>query len=112
MDFEDFLEPEIAVAAAVTAAVTSPQVRKALRRGAVFGLAGLIAAGDAVTTFSKSVGRGVQQATATASSAAQQATSNLQAAMNTSHDSANGAAPTSTAGEPQHAEHAEGGTHG
>jgi hypothetical protein len=63
MDVEDFLEPEIAVAAAVTAAITSPQVRKALRTGAVYGLAGLITAGDAIATFSKSVGRGVQQAT-------------------------------------------------
>ena len=66
MDVEDFLEPEIAVAAAVTAALTSPQVRKALRTGAVYGLAGLITAGDAIATFSKSVGRGVQQATSSA----------------------------------------------
>ena len=64
MDVEDFLEPEIAVAAAVVAAVTSPQVRGFLRRGAVLGLAGIISAGDAVTTFGRGVGRGVQQATA------------------------------------------------
>lgn len=64
MDVEDFLEPEIAIAAAAVAAVTSPQVRGFLRRGAVLGLAGVIAAGDAVTSFSKGVGRGVQQATA------------------------------------------------
>lgn len=62
MDAEDFLEPEIAVAAAVVAAVTSPQVRGFLRRGAVLGLAGVIAAGDAVTTFGKGVTRGVQHA--------------------------------------------------
>lgn len=62
MDVEDFLEPEIAVAAAVVATVTSPQVRGFLRRGAVLGLAGVIAAGDAVTTFGKGVTRGVQQA--------------------------------------------------
>ena len=62
MDIEDFLEPEIAVAAAVTAAVTSPQVRGALRRGAVLGLAGALAAGDTIASFSRGVRRGVQQA--------------------------------------------------
>lgn len=62
MEFEDLLEPEVAAAAAVVAAVASPQVRGALRRGAVFGLAGLIVAGDAVTSFAKGVGRGVQTA--------------------------------------------------
>jgi hypothetical protein len=76
MDVEDFLEPEIAVAAAVTAAVTSPQVRKALRTGAVYGLAGLLTAGDALATFSKSVGRGVQQASSEAAGGVQQAASN------------------------------------
>ena len=61
MELEDFLEPEIAVAAAVTAAVTSPRVRRALRRGAVFGLAGALAAGDTIASFSRGVRRGVQQ---------------------------------------------------
>lgn len=64
MDFEDLLEPEIAAAAAVVAAIASPQVRNVLRRGAVYGLAGLIVAGDAVSTFAKGVGQGVQAATA------------------------------------------------
>lgn len=63
MDFEDLLEPEVAAAAAVVAAVASPQVRNALRRGAVYGLAGLIVAGDAVSSFAKGVGRGMQTAT-------------------------------------------------
>lgn len=63
MDFEDLLEPEVAAAAAVTAAIASPQVRRAVRRGAVYGLAGLIVAGDAVSSFAKGVGRGVQTAT-------------------------------------------------
>lgn len=64
MDFEDLLEPEVAAAAAVVAVIASPQVRTALRRGTVFGLAGLIVAGDAVSSFAKGVGRGVQSATA------------------------------------------------
>jgi len=67
MDFEDILEPEVAAAAAITAVIASPQVRGVLRRGAVYGLAGLLMAGDAVSSFSKGVGRGIQSA-ATASS--------------------------------------------
>ncbi|HLZ20825.1 MAG TPA: hypothetical protein VKQ30_01705 [Ktedonobacterales bacterium] len=64
MDFEDLLEPEVAAAAAITAVVASPQVRNVLRRGAVYGLAGLLMAGDAISSFSKGVGRGIQSATA------------------------------------------------
>jgi hypothetical protein len=63
MDFEDILEPEVAAAAAVTAVIASPQVRKVVRRGAVYGLAGLLVAGDAISSFSKGVGRGIQRAT-------------------------------------------------
>lgn len=63
MAAEDFLEPEVAAAAAVTAVIASPKVRQVLRRGAVLGLAGILAASDAVTTLVKGVGRGAQQAT-------------------------------------------------
>ena len=45
MALEDFMEPEVGVAVAVTAPVASPQVRNVLRRGAVYGLAGLLMAG-------------------------------------------------------------------
>ena len=62
MELEDFLEPEIAVVAAVAAAVFSPQVRGWLRRGAVYGMAGALMAGDVVTGFARGVGRGMQQA--------------------------------------------------
>ena len=40
MELEDYLEPEIAVTAAVTAALVSPRGRHILRRGAVYGIAG------------------------------------------------------------------------
>ncbi len=56
------MEPEVGIAVAVTAAVASPQVRKVLRRGAVYGLAGLLMAGDAVSTLAQGVKRGAQQA--------------------------------------------------
>ncbi|MBV9848294.1 MAG: hypothetical protein JO250_01265 [Armatimonadetes bacterium] len=65
MALDDYLEPEVGVAVAVTAAVASPQVRGVLRRGAVYGLAGILKAGDAVSAMARGVRRGVQDATAT-----------------------------------------------
>ena len=62
MALEDYMEPEVGVAVAVTAAVASPQVRHVLRRGAVYGLAGLLMAGDAVSMLAQGVKRGVQKA--------------------------------------------------
>ena len=59
MDLEDFWEPEVAVtagiAAVVTAAVASPRVRCALRQGAVYGLAGLMMAGDRIAGMARGV---------------------------------------------------------
>lgn len=72
MALEDYLEPEVAVTAAVTAAVFSPAVRKLLRRGAVYGLAGALIAGDAITSFGRSLGQGFQAARAPATPATQQ----------------------------------------
>ena len=62
MDADDFLEPEVAVAVAVTAAVCSPPVRKVLRTGLVYGLAGLIIARDKVSNAAAVVKKNVQQA--------------------------------------------------
>lgn len=61
MAFEDYMEPEVGIAVAVTAAVASPQVRNVLRRGAVYGLAGVLMAGDAVSSLARGVKRGVEQ---------------------------------------------------
>jgi len=72
MDLEDFLEPEIAIVAVVTAAVFSPRVRNFLRRGAVYGLAGALIGGDAVTSFARSLGQGFQQAAPSAAQATEQ----------------------------------------
>ncbi len=58
MALEDFLEPEVAVTAVVTAAIFSPRARKLIRRGAVYGMAGLLIAGDAVASFANSVKQG------------------------------------------------------
>jgi hypothetical protein len=50
MALEDYLESEVVVAVAATAAVLSPRVRGVLRRGAVYGLAGVLRAGDAISS--------------------------------------------------------------
>jgi hypothetical protein len=55
MALDDFLEPEVAVAVAVTAAMASPPVRKAVRRGIVYGLAGLLTLGDKVAAGARNV---------------------------------------------------------
>jgi len=70
MELDDYMEPEVGVAVAVTAAVASPTVRKALRRSAVYGLAGVLLAGDAVMAATRgireSISHGFHQANAEA----------------------------------------------
>ncbi|GHO85806.1 hypothetical protein [Dictyobacter formicarum] len=61
MEPADFVEPEIAVTAAITAAICSPRARKVMRKGLVYGMAGILTAGDVVTTFARSVRQGVRQ---------------------------------------------------
>ena len=91
MAVEDFLEPEVAVTAAVTAVVFSPKGRKFLRRGAVYGLAGLLMAGDALSSLARGVGEGAQRVGASAAQAArttmdkaQQQASTMQASAESS----------------------------
>ncbi len=66
MALDDFFETEVGIAVAATAALFSPKARKALRRGAVYGVAGALMAGDAIAAFARGVGRGAQQAAASA----------------------------------------------
>ncbi|HTI13518.1 MAG TPA: hypothetical protein VL461_02965 [Dictyobacter sp.] len=61
MEFDEFLEPEVAATAAVAAVVFSPGARKLIRRGLVYGMAGALMAGDVVTSFAHSISRGLQQ---------------------------------------------------
>jgi membrane protease subunit (stomatin/prohibitin family) len=75
MALEDYFESEVAIAAAATAAVLSPRVRGVLRTGAVYGLAGVLMAGDALGTFARGVARGAQQTASAATATAQQAAS-------------------------------------
>jgi len=66
MGLDDFVESEVAVTVAATAAVLSPRVRRLLRSGAVYGLAGALIAGDAVASAARGAGRGAQQAASSA----------------------------------------------
>lgn len=65
MDFDDFFDEDVvigaAAAAAVTAALASPQVRSTLRKGLVYGLAGLLVAKDRVTAMAQEVATGARE---------------------------------------------------
>ena len=73
MELDDFLETEVGLAVAATAALFSPRVRKVIRRGAVYGVAGALMAGDAITGFARGVGRGAQQVAASTNGATTEA---------------------------------------
>ena len=79
MDLDDFWEPEVAVTAGITAlvaaAVASPRVRQTLRRGAVYGLAGLMIAGDKIAEAARGMAGTAQQAAASAQGTAREAAS-------------------------------------
>ncbi len=100
MALDDYLESEVAIAVAATAAVLSPRVRGVLRKGAVYGLAGALVAGDAMGSFVRGIGRGVQQTATTATdAAADAATTTVGAARDTAGVTGN-VGPTTTTGAP------------
>jgi hypothetical protein len=72
MALDDFIEPEVAVAVGVTAAVMSPKVRKVLRRGAVYGLAGLLTVGDKLAAAARGVSEKARNLAASTGSATEQ----------------------------------------
>ena len=59
MALEDYLESEVAIAVAATAAVMSPRFRRVLRRGAVYGVAGALKATDVVSAAARGVVQGL-----------------------------------------------------
>jgi hypothetical protein len=77
-EFEDFADPRIAVTALVTAAVMSKPGRRLLRQGAVYSIAGVLMARDAVTGLSSGVSRGVRDATSRAAGSVRGITSSAQ----------------------------------
>ena len=103
MALDDFMDTEVAVAAAATAAVFSPRVRGVLRRGAVLGLAGALMAGDTLATFTPGVARGAQQTAASTATAVQEAAGAAarvaQEATGAAARAAHGATGQATAGQ-------------
>ena len=59
MALEDYLDTEVAIAVTATAVALSPGARRVLRRGAVYGLAGVLKATDLVTAAARGVAQGV-----------------------------------------------------
>jgi hypothetical protein len=70
-EFEDFVDSKVAITALVTAAVLSPQGRRTLRRGAVYGTAGVLMARDAVAGLGRGITRGFRGAASAAASGVQ-----------------------------------------
>jgi hypothetical protein len=62
LDVENYAEPEVAVTAVVVAAVISPPVRRTVRRGIVYGLAGVLLVGDTVAATASALAGGVHKA--------------------------------------------------
>ncbi len=81
MALDDYLEPEVAVTAVVAAAIFSPRGRQILRKGAVYGLAGVLVAGDALSTAGRNLGQGLQRAGVTAGAATKTTWAQAQSAM-------------------------------
>ena len=55
------LDREVGVAVAATATVLSPRAREAVRKGAVYGLAGVLKAGDVAFSTVRGAARGAQE---------------------------------------------------
>jgi hypothetical protein len=94
MDLEDFVESEVAVAVAATAAILSPRVRGVLRSGAVYGLAGALIAGDAIGSIARGVVRGTRHTAATAGGVAQEAAGAASGVAQSAAEKARGAEGT------------------
>ena len=58
----DLFDKEVVMAVGATAALMSERTRRVLRRGAVYGIAGVMSAGEAVASAAKSVGRDGERA--------------------------------------------------
>lgn len=72
MALEDFADSEVGIAVAVTALALSPKARNVLRRGLVYGLAGAMKAGDAVSNAARGVATQAQNTAASGVAAAQE----------------------------------------
>lgn len=64
MGLDDYVNPETGLMSAATAAAVSPRARELLRRGAVYGLAGVMRAGDVVSAAARGAVRGARESVA------------------------------------------------
>jgi hypothetical protein len=80
MALEDFLDSEVGIAVAATAVALSPRMRALLRRGAVYGLATAMKAGDSLSTAARGVAGEVQQTAASTMQDAQAVSANTKGA--------------------------------
>lgn len=64
MGLDDYVNPEAGLMTAATAAAVSPRARELLRRGAVYGLAGAMRAGDVVAAAARGAVRGARESVA------------------------------------------------
>ena len=55
------IDREVGLAVAATATALSPRAREVVRKGAVYGLAGVMKAGDVVASTAKGAARGAQE---------------------------------------------------
>ena len=107
MDPEDFLSPEVGITAVVVAAIFSPRARKVIRQGAVYGMAGLLVAGNAIASLGRSFGQGVKQTGVSLANATQytakqsrtNASTTETASLRTSQKSTSDKTTSDTAGE-------------
>ena len=64
MGLDDYVNAETGLLTAATAAAVSPRARELLRRGAVYGLAGAMRAGDVAAAAAKGAVRGARESIA------------------------------------------------
>jgi hypothetical protein len=64
---DDYIDREAGIIAAATAVAVSPRARELFRRGAVYGLAGVLKAGDVAAATARGAVRGAKEGAAGAS---------------------------------------------
>ena len=70
MGIDDYVNAETGLLTAATAAAVSPRARELLRRGAVYGIAGAMRAGDVVAAAARGAVRGARESIAQENGAA------------------------------------------
>ena len=64
MGIDDYVNAETGLMTAATAAAVSPRARELMRRGAVYGIAGAMRAGDVVAAAARGAVRGARESIA------------------------------------------------